>query len=81
MSSIRTASSSEAEREGEVWCVQLVVGEGHVVAGVVLQVEGVLAGNEDDPAASVCCSCQLTGRQASTGRPLDVNGYEAKWWG
>ena len=41
-------SSSLAEKEGEEWCVQLVVGEGHVVAGVVLQVEGVLAGNEDD---------------------------------
>ena len=45
--------------------MQSVVGEGHVVVQVVLRVEVVLAGNENDPAASVCCSCQPVGRQAS----------------
>ena len=42
-----------------------MVGEGHVVVQVVLQVEVVLAGNENDAAASVCCSYQPVGWQAS----------------
>ena len=61
------ASSLVVMGDGEQ-CERLVKVTGRDVGGVQLG-EDVLAGNEDDPVACDCCSCQPIGRQVASDKP------------